>query len=115
MNPEEKFKQWALDPNGGGWKEIPTTPELLWLRWEVEQRAFLAGMEADRWISVEERLPEEREPSSKHLSVNVHIWIYNSLGEGYYDYRQNNWVIVSDDYWMHEPVTHWQPLPKKPI
>ena len=62
MTPEQKFKEWALDPNGGGLycepapvDNYPFASPLHF--WDEAKRAFLAGMEADR----------EAEPSTEQI------------------------------------------------
>lgn len=68
----------------------------------------------NNWISVEDRLPEEK------VNVLVAGYAYNKPGGEYwqsigarYDGR---WVEDAEDvgYWEKHPVTHWQPLPEPP-
>jgi hypothetical protein len=69
------------------------------------------------WISVEERLPDLREPykGSRLSSEPVLIWNghYVSVGEyeETYKTRKLRWL---GRYGRITKVTHWQPLPARP-
>ena len=65
----------------------------------------------DAWISVDERLPEER----------VHVWVYVNLpsytkpyqAEAYY--FDGDWELTESKSWViGKRVTHWMPLPEAP-
>lgn len=65
------------------------------------------------WISVEDRLPEE-----KHEVIIYYTWLTNQnsyIGIAFVDSSLNKWF--SDDgkttFKMKE-VTHWMPLPNQP-
>jgi hypothetical protein len=75
-------------------------------------------MNNNEWISVKERLPENR----------TDVLVYISLGYGHpithcifveryctetVDYK-NTFVGVDGSMYPHEIVTHWMPLPKPP-
>lgn len=69
--------------------------------------AYLIGkMEADRWIPVEERLPEEKSKVLVFWFGNVHEVTY--LGDGTFETLARQRVISGRD------VTHWMPLPEPP-
>ena len=116
-------------------KNYLTAGNPIWHKDEVAE-AFdlaIAALERDRWISVEERLPEENE------AVNI-IWINRSPVIYYQDikdkpqsatgvYYRGDWywwsAVVQDylaEYGKWEPdkmdsaieVTHWMPLPEPP-
>ncbi|HEY1044976.1 MAG TPA: DUF551 domain-containing protein [Bacteroidia bacterium] len=64
-------------------------------------------LKASKWISVEDRLPEN---TGQNFSEKVLI-LYDSgvISVVFYDYEFNDWSI------LHHPiVTHWQPLPEPP-
>lgn len=68
----------------------------------------------ERWISVEDRLPEENQ-DTMFCSVNIRnligVPILPSVTTGYYQ-SGNFYSWVSRD---KMPVTHWQPLPAPPL
>ena len=83
--------------------------------WKLWQAAT-AQVEADKWISVDDQLPEmykrvlikadsscvaSREPNSalnKYWGINGD-WV---------------WAVVNDSYYDSHMVTHWRPLPEPP-
>lgn len=79
---------------------------------DKQREAFIAGYEMDRWIRVEDELPEKAKP----------VLLYNGLwiGVGYYDKNHEHnideepkWSDETGEY-IPEDVTHWQPLPQPP-
>jgi len=70
----------------------------------VEEGGADAGLKNGGWVSVKDRLPDDR------------IWILaftrNQIQMLFYDSR-DNWLCVEGD-WPHA-VTHWMPLPKSPV
>lgn len=71
------------------------------------------------WISVDERLPTDRElvlVSSMDLLTQKHGWFYLAR----YTDLQNDGVIFDNKRWLSEnggifgKVTHWMPLPEPP-
>ena len=81
------------------WKQRPIEAALTARIAELE--------EAQRWIPVEERLPE----------TNIRVDILRTCPDGY-DY-QNGCYIANNNYWWSEIlackllyVTHWRPLPE---
>lgn len=91
----------------------------------LQRSAFIAGMSADRWISVETDLPEDFDEfgRTQHYLVYIdnpffsnghyHVAMYekSSFGEQY-----NHWVGIEPNvHHNHETqpkVIAWQPLPK---
>ena len=74
---------------------------------ELEQKAFISGYNTDRWIRVEDRLPEFK-------SDDVLVW--GELYKTYYPlvawYSDSGNFIFEDNIIN---VTHWQPIiPPKP-
>jgi hypothetical protein len=73
-----------------------------------------------KWISIEERLPERKNPEDI-LSVNCLVWMLHddAPGEGIhelacYSYPRQTW-LTSEGFLKHyETVTHWMPLPEAP-
>lgn len=70
--------------------------------------AFDALMEQPRWISVEERLPEDRDW--------VLVWHTGYLTAKKAKYKDNDFPIWIIDGYGDQPgeVTHWMPLPEPP-
>lgn len=56
-----------------------------------------------KWISVNERLPEDGEPVLTCKNGNVDVEVYEKNRNGWI---QGNW------FWSMATVTHWMPLPK---
>lgn len=72
-------------------------------RREWYQKGYQDGLNADKWISCEERLPEER------LQSVI----------GWDEYRQRCCLVRYDKEWIlgnydSVKITHWQPLPTQP-
>ena len=65
------------------------------------------GVTIQRWISVEERLPED----SDEVNLCTRSGI---VGIGYYDKYRKNWVQYYAGGALCVDVTHWMPLPKPP-
>lgn len=78
------------------------------------ERLKVAEWERERWIPVEERLPEEK------VNVLVAGFAYNDPKRGYWQAIgarwDNRWAEDAEDvaYWQRHPVTHWKPLPQGP-
>ena len=61
----------------------------------------------DKWISVNDRLPEHRVMG---ISVDVIVFDGKDVFQDCYDYEFNNWC--KNKY--KSIVTHWMPLPEPP-
>lgn len=67
-------------------------------------------LDRDKWISVDERLPE----------VDIDVWCASKdrvmlrSYRGYKDHSGNYLFINYDNPFGDREITHWQPLPKKP-
>lgn len=108
--------------------EMPDTPEQLrqdaeWLRSKCTQIMYIdsrltkgdamrlssiaASLEASRWVSVKERLPEKL--------VNVFCWESDAgeCGIGYY-LGDDSWYRPNSDDEYLVAVTHWMALPDPP-
>ncbi len=60
----------------------------------------------NEWIKVGDKLPGEK---NWYL-----VWEREQVNFLYYD-SENNWLDINHDYeWPHK-ITHWMPLPDKPI
>lgn len=58
------------------------------------------------WISVEDRLPEEREIINSAVSVDVLVHTKEGWCTiGYYNHELNKWRAIGN-------VTHWMPIPE---
>ena len=74
--------------------------------------AYIQQLEAQvpRWISVEERLPEENAEVLCCCKMQKGD-VYYTLGVNY----RNGWSFDNDPYAEHDQtVTHWMPLPEPP-
>lgn len=79
------------------------------------------------WISVKDRMPEttaqsQGENYEYHASSKVLTWILGDKepSKAIYNYGNgyNNWAVeFGEDYINYEldEVTHWMPLPERPI
>lgn len=57
------------------------------------------------WISVNDRLPEERLP----------VLISNGIDIGHAKRKVQFWIVIASNDVVHdEEVTHWMPLPEPP-
>ena len=77
------------------------------------------------WISVEERLPKDREPVWLRLSddrifvgllymdFDGYSWC-NSYGDFYYSAENEQWETFTTEADDEYDVTHWMPLPEPP-
>lgn len=67
----------------------------------------------DRWVKVEYGLPinEKEEPE---YSITVKVLAENVEINGWYDYALQKWFTQKSGFYISN-VTHWQPLPSKPI
>ena len=80
--------------------DVLTIPEINALK-----RAYCA-LERDRWISVEERLPEE-----KHA---VLVWQPQYLNSYVVTLSEGEWYVFGGYGTKVFGVTHWKPLPEPP-
>jgi hypothetical protein len=58
------------------------------------------------WISVKERLPKE---SGDYLITDT-----GTCFVSYFDVEEQKWEFFGVEFWKHEEVTHWMPLPEPP-
>ncbi|MCH9730660.1 MAG: DUF551 domain-containing protein [Actinomycetia bacterium] len=58
-----------------------------------------------QWISVEDRLPEDRQPVLCWLAMDI---------QGYHFWQYMVTQFANGRFHTHEDVTHWQPLPDPP-
>ena len=65
-----------------------------------------ARREADRWISVKERMPEPR--------VAVMVYCPEHKNQYCAFYENKHWWVFGAYGTVWEEVTHWKPLPKAP-
>lgn len=75
----------------------------------------IAELERDRWISVEERLPEENgyylvKVCSPHIPVRA----YEYKPDREWDDNDKLWKGYDGSYVFDHFVTHWRPLPEPP-
>lgn len=59
------------------------------------------------WISIKDRLPSDREKVLVTDGMQICIAFIQSLNKRFT--QINTW-----DDWIHESITHWQPLPEPP-
>jgi len=69
--------------------------------------ARVAELSGDKWISVEDRLPEYR--------VNVLISNGENVGHARLTANKHFKIVASNDPVSFHKVTHWQPLPAPPL
>ena len=80
-----------------------------------ERDAFVKGYkqgQMDRWISVEERLPED---GVKVMVTHEHGTVELALLRKHYD--RTAWANSAEDrysWWIMEAWTHWSPIPSPP-
>ena len=72
---------------------------------------LLRGQE--RWISVEDRLPETRHAVLVYTPHHKNIWAASMHEDGnWYIWSPGGRVLLDPDW--HGPITHWMPLPEPP-
>ena len=84
----------------------------------------IAALERDRWISVEERLPEVRQTTfhGEPCTESTPVLVYGGMKgmESYYngmavaERGDGEWIIMDDSYRPDNHVTHWMSLPEPP-
>ncbi len=96
MTNEQKARKWAEEKFQYHWP-AETAPELK----HTMQESYLAGMEeANRWVSVDERLPDKR---GYYFAGSVNK---KAAFISYYD--------ADDKSFYDSGITHWLPLPQPP-
>jgi hypothetical protein len=85
--------------------------------WRKHIKSFKAGYKSalsnlplNRWISVEERLPEH---DNEVIVFERDSFIGDRVTTAFYHADENKWRFFADSYACH-PITHWQPLPAPP-
>jgi hypothetical protein len=73
-------------------------------------KSVLSNLPLDRWISVEERLPEH---DNEVIVFERDSFIGDRVTTAFYHADENKWRFFADSYACH-PITHWQPLPAPP-
>ena len=99
--------QYCPDDDGGCTKADRDIRDMLD---EIEGISATDVQPVDRWISVKDRLPNDRE------RVIVHT-VEGSVLEMKFDKRRESWGRLDIDgmEWFGKSfVTHWQPLPEPP-
>lgn len=77
----------------------------------AEALALLKEQE-QKWISVEDRLPEIRHAVLAYSPFHKHIWAVSMHEDGEWYY----WIPSTEKYdpdWQG-PITHWMPMPEIP-
>lgn len=97
MTPEERASNYALSKTQGS--DIGFKP------YDRIYNAHLAGQNCDKWVKVEDRLPE----------IYTEVLAWNSRKEfmSVASYYEGYWHY-SDSFDTLADITHWQPLPKAP-
>jgi len=94
-----------LPPDGviHGWRESQ--------RIKLNQEIFslIEQSNQDRWISVEERLPEKDRSNFSELVITIDQ--HNNIRLLRYDFEFSAW---NTKFYAGEKVSHWQPLPTAP-
>lgn len=72
----------------------------------------MKDQEADKWISVTERLPEVRNAVLCYSPHHNNIWALSLHEDGEWYY----WIPMYEKYNpdFDGPITHWRPLPEHP-
>lgn len=77
--------------------------------------AFRMGIEwadANRWISVEDELPEI---DVEYPSYSISVIVINHCGDwskGYWSFNDELWI--TENYGSIHEITHWMPIPEPP-
>ena len=66
----------------------------------------------DNWISVKDKIPEERAGFNTSEDVNI-CYADNVISTACYSFHSKKWFDYI--YKMRDNITHWQPLPAPPI
>ena len=80
---------------------------------EMEEKIKTLEAQVPRWISVKERLPENKQMVIGFTPCDGYMFV------GYYvdDQKWKQWYIVTamrSTKYMTKKVTHWMPLPEPP-
>ena len=78
------------------------------LEWK-DKEIELAQRHEMRWISVEDRLPDQLDDSN-YVKCLAYLPYYDAIKVGEYSFGENCWRSGG----LKETVTHWLPLPEKP-
>lgn len=72
--------------------------------------AHAEALERERWIPVEERLPERLQRVLAYLPAEgeAELCIYQAHTGGWYSLEGQNYIVSAD-------VSHWQPKPAPPV
>ncbi len=70
----------------------------------TELKQKIERLKRDKWISVDDRLPEYAEEVRCSPGLNGEVFICTIVRE----------LFVHDKYGIIEDITHWQPLPVGP-
>lgn len=72
----------------------------------------------NEWISVKERLPDDKKDGETVLAVvsgkpHENITLYHALMTAGY-FPREGWVVNEYPEWENPTITHWMPLPEPP-
>jgi hypothetical protein len=143
--PEEQFWEWWIGCSHEAWPEAPHLDNEKWRSMEIAcakvpsreaplwaldlaEKAFevgyRAGLAAEKWIDVKERLPREYEVVTVHQHGGIRgCAFFAYAGPGPFDessspqvtwYQGERTHSGSNEELLGMAVTHWQPLPAAP-
>ena len=99
-------------------EEIEQLAEQYWAKQPYNQDAYVVGYTqcqedmADKWISVNDRLPNFHEYVLIYKNNNINlIGCYREVDDGIWDIYYSNGCDGEGE----NKVTHWMPLPNKPL
>lgn len=103
------------DETGKGWMVIPVThgengyaswEYQLWLENKLATTPAAESLVGDKWVSVEDRLPDKGE----RVFICTDMWVCACC----YLNIHSEWKLAYDSSLFHGNITHWQPLPSPP-
>lgn len=110
-SPDEIKKAFECCMQMHGCKECSYSGERCTVELSKDALTLIQQLEAaqPKWISVEERLPEE---SGCVLCVIKNGW-GPAVTEGYF-WKGDQYISPIDEDYSFEDVTHWMPMPELP-
>lgn len=82
------------------------------LEWKQKEIELARRHEEMRWISVEDRMPEEwiDDDNNTYIDYLIYMPYFKAAGVGVYNADEESWLFRG----IEVKVSHWMPLPEPP-